>query len=190
MMSCSRKTIPEITPIVINTDCDSLIKNALSKIDNAKSVNNDSCYDYSFELIQLSENLSRCKSDFLKSQLETVSKPQTIITGKFRKSFNIDNSETIRLKHSILLKDSAIANLQSENIALNSKLKDKTKVVAKQGSAIGDGNTIYNKKKDRFWLGVIVAYGSLYILKALLTIISTYVPISIPIITIIKKFLP
>ena len=188
MMSCSRKTIPEITPIVINTDCDSLIKNALSKIDNAKSVNNDSCYDYSFELIQLSENLSRCKSDFLKSQLETVSKPQTIITGKFRKSFNIDNSETIRLKHSILLKDSAIANLQAENIALNSKLKDKVKV--SKGSAVGDGNTIYNKKKDRFWLGVIVAYGSLYILKALLTIISTYVPISIPIITILKKFLP
>lgn len=61
---------------------------------------------------------------------------------------------------------------------------------AKKGSAIGDGNKIDNRKSNKFWLGVLVAFGTLYCLNITLELIKKYFPISIPFITIFQKFLP
>ena len=149
-MSCSRKTLPEIAPIVIKSDCDSLIKTTLSKVGKS-----DSCYDFSFEIIQLSEELSKCKSDLLKSQIEIASKPTTIITGKVKKSFNIDNSEVVKLRNSLYAKADSSASINAENLALKGKVKELQKL---KNSTTGDssptmvksGNT--TKKSNWWWI--------------------------------------
>lgn len=152
-MSCSRKTLPEITPIVIKTDCDSLIKATLSKV--GKSAKSDSCNNFSFEIIQLSEELSQCKSELLKSQIVMSKQPTTIITGKVKKSFNIDNSEVIKLRNSLFAQADSIASINAENLALKGKVKDLQKL---KNSTTGDssptmvksGNT--TNKSNWWWI--------------------------------------
>jgi hypothetical protein len=152
-MSCSRKTLPEIAPIVIKSDCDSLIKSALSRV--GKSAKSDTCSDFVFEIIQLSEELSKCKSDLLKSKIETASKPTTIITGKVKKSFNIDNSEVVKLRNSLYAKADSIASINADNLALKSKVKELQKLKNSttgdsSPNAVSSGNT--TKKRSWWWI--------------------------------------
>lgn len=64
-----------------------------------------------------------------------------------------------------------------------------TPVKPKQ-TQIGDGNKQDNRKVNNFWLGVLVAFGTLFVLKNALNFVKMYFPVSAPIISMIQKFLP
>lgn len=181
-MSCHRQ-MPQQTPIVIKSDCDSLIKSALSKVD--KSAKSDSCKDFSFEIIQLSEELSQCKSELLKSQIVMSKQPTTIITGKVKNSFNIDNSEVIKLRNSLFAKADSIASINAENLALKGKVKELQKL---KNSTTGDNATNAVKsgnttKKISWWWIYLAGMLSWFIVQ---NIIFRTLKIYIPIL----KFLP
>jgi len=179
--SCSKHSIPQHLPVQqytqaapINTDCDSLIQAALSKLDK-DSIGSFPCDAIIIDNIRLSQSLSDAQKQAAIYKQDLINKPTetTIYTGKIKKSFNDivknsnNNSEVIKLRNSILIKDSAYANLQAENLALQGKIKQKptggsvigagnevnnSKVKAKSGSAIGDGNTITTKKMNWWWI--------------------------------------
>ena len=69
-------------------------------------------------------------------------------------------------------------------------VKTDNSVTAKKGSIVGDGNTMTTKKPDKFWLGVLCATGFFYLLGFGLSVLQRYVPISIFVIGIIRRFLP
>lgn len=182
-MSCSRKTLPEIAPIVIKSDCDSLIKSALSKV--GKSGKSDSCKDFSFEIIQLSEELAQCKSELLKSQIVMSKQPTVVINGRVKKSFNIDNSEVVKLRNSLYAKADSIASINAENLALKGKVKELQKL---KNSTTGDNATNAVKsgnttKKISWWWIYLAGMLSWFIVQ---NIIFRTLKIYIPIL----KFLP
>lgn len=202
-ISCSRKSVAKSSPVdVYNTQKakqnDSLIQAALKTVINQDSTCSE---DAALQVILLAQRLSDCESvnadlNILLAQAPkekiVVDKSRTKIKNSFNdvQKNNNNTTELYKLKNSLLARDSSIAELQAENAALGARLKDKTKVTAKQGSAIGDGNKIDNRKKDRFWLGVLVTLGVLYTIKTLFVFLKRYVPISIPVISFIQKFLP
>jgi len=71
-----------------------------------------------------------------------------------------------------------------------SVIKTDNSVKAKKGSIIGDGNVMTTKKPDKFWLGVLCATGFFYLLGFGLSVLQRYVPISVFIVGIIRRFLP
>lgn len=214
-ISCSRKSIPTATPlgVTVNSNCDSLISAAMAKIEHKDTTGDCTCREIELDNIRLSQSLSEAQKQAAQYKQDLINKPTetTVYNGKIKNSFNDitknsnNSNEVVRLKNSILIKDSAIASLQAENIALNGKLKQKAgkgsvigdsndvnnaKIKAKSGSAIGDGNKIDNRKSNKFWLGFLVATGIYYSLKILLELLKRYFPISIPIVSFIQKFLP
>ena len=54
---------------------------------------------------------------------------------------------------------------------------------------IGNDNVMTTKKPDKFWLGVLCATGFFYLLGFGLSVLQRYVPISVFIVGIIRRFL-
>lgn len=122
----------------------------MSKVDKSK---NDSCIDFSYDLIRLSESLAQCKSELLKSQIEHI--PTTIITGKVKKSFNIDNSEIVKLRNSLFAKSDSLALINADNLALKSKVKNLERIKNSttgnnSPNSVKSGNT--TKKISWWWI--------------------------------------
>ena len=191
--SCSKSTIPQHLPAQqntqaapINTDCDSLIQAALENIAADTmglriSLGNTLILDN----IRLTQALSDAQKQAATYKHDLINKPTetTIYTGKIKNSFNDivknsnNNSEVIKLRNSILIKDSAYANLQAENLALQGKIKQKptggsvigvgnevNNSKAKGGGVIGDGNTITTKKTS-VWPWILLGAACMFILQ-------------------------
>lgn len=71
-----------------------------------------------------------------------------------------------------------------------SVIKTDNSVKAKKNSIIGNDNVMTTKKPDKFWLGVLCATGFFYLLGFGLSVLQRYVPISVFIVGIIRRFLP
>lgn len=164
--SCSAKSITRKSPVAVKTDLpkvdksktDSTIKSAIQKIDSCDEI------ELQIEIITLAQSLSDCQEENENLYQLLAEKPkekETIIVDKsrtkYKKSFNDtqknsnNQTEVIKLKNSILVKDSAIANLEAENLALNGKIKDLTKITPKKGSVVGNDNEVDNSKKLAWW---------------------------------------
>lgn len=181
-MSCHRQ-MPQQTPIVIKSDCDSLIKATLAKV--GKSAKSDSCNDFSFEIIQLSEELAQCKSELLKSQIVMSKQPTVVINGRVKKSFNIDNSEVVKLRNSLYAKSDSIASINADNLALKGKVKELQKL---KNSTTGDSSPTMVKSgnttnKSNWWWTYLGGALSWFIAQNLVfKTLKTYFPF--------LKFLP
>lgn len=99
------------------------------------------CKEIIFDNATLVQRLSDCQKVNSELNILISQKPTKV---KIKNSYN----ETNKLNNSILVRDSAIASLQAENMLLNSKLK------ATKGSAVGDGNKITIKKSNWWWIFV------------------------------------
>lgn len=163
LVSCSRKHIPQsATPapvVVVHTDCDSLIKASLESI----ALNPD-FGDADVQIIELSQKLSDTQTELTQCSTQIAMKPTTVDVIppcppsriKIKNSFN----EETKLKNSMQIKDATIDGLTLENVALRGKLKQSndsiTKLVARKGGVIGDGNTVDNSKKGVGWFWIFV----------------------------------
>lgn len=189
-ISCCRKSVAKSSPVELykaqKESSDSAISKALAIVSNKDSID---CKETALQVIILSQRLSDCESANADLNIIVAEKPkekETIIVDKrktkYRNSFNDiqknsnNSTEIIKLKNSILVKDSAIANLVSENFLLNSKLKEKPKKVAKKGSAIGDGNTITTKKNTWWWI-FVAGYLFCHVLhKIVIPLLMRFIP--------------
>lgn len=163
LVSCSRKHIPQsVSPapvVVVHTDCDSLIKSSLESL----SLDSDKC-DADAQIVELSQKLSDTQVELTQCSTQLAMKPtETIVVQpcpptriKIKNSFN----EETKLKNSMQIKDATIDGLTLENVALRGKLKQSndsiSKMVAKKGGVIGDGNTVDNSKKGVGWFWIFV----------------------------------
>lgn len=151
LVACaSQKSTQQNQPstVIVNTNCDSLIQSALFKI---KSDSVTPCEDLQVEIIRLSQALSDCKKNESECTIALSLKPTTVIDKsrtKYRNSFNDitknsnNTTEVNNLKRSIQVKSDSIAYLQANNLALNSKVKDLTKI---KKSTTGDNSPNTNK---------------------------------------------
>lgn len=146
----------EVTqPVIIHTDCDSLINEALASIQSDDTADNYTEL-LKIEIIKLSVSLSECKNNYaILSQKPAVEKPcppTTVINGDFKpktkrsnnttttRSNNTTTSEIIKLKNSMLIKDSQIDSLTVSNVAFGKKVDRLNDVI------IGNENTISKLK--------------------------------------------
>lgn len=126
-------------------------------------------------------------------------KKDSIPCDDFQYSFVSEKTDTIKVevvknimtvktvvKHDTIFRDKIIITPAK----VVNKNNGNIRIKAKDGSAIGDGNKIDNRKNDRFWLGVLVTLGIIYLLKIGTGILSTYFPVSAPVISVLKKILP
>jgi hypothetical protein len=163
----STKTTP-VNAIVFNTDCDSLIKAALSKIKS------DSCnrIDLQIEVIRLTQALSDCYKHESECS-EALASKETVFVDKsktkIKNSFNDvtknsnNTTEINNLKRSIQVKSDSIAYLQSENLALNGKVKDliknKKSTTGENSPNIAKSGNTTQKAAWYLWVIVFIAGG-------------------------------
>jgi hypothetical protein len=152
-----RKKQETTQPVIIHTDCDSLINEALASIDTEDTADNYT-ESLKLEIIKLSVILSECKNNYaILSQKPVAEKPcppTTVINGDFKpktktkksgntttsRSNNTTTSEIIKLKNSMLIKDSQIDSLTVSNVAFGKKVDRLNDVI------IGNENTISKLK--------------------------------------------
>lgn len=170
-ISCNRKITPSVT--IIENNCDSLITETLKNIEKCPELlDQDSSYiKFIKELKQNNLDITRAFND---SKMEILVKSKIIdslkntkplvYVDKSKTKTKIKNSyndeEVIKLKNSMLIKDSVLDSVIFSNTSLNSKIKQlqKENTVLKAKGNIGDNSP--NKsgnvtKKSNFWYGVL-----------------------------------
>lgn len=168
LIACSRKSAPtstttipaQVTPVVIKTDCDSIVAELL-----AEFANSDLSASYEEALVRSISALNESQRQLAECQAELEMKPATVTVQKdcppqkvkIKNSFN----EETKLRNSLQIKDAQIESLQLDNVSLKSKLKESndsiTKILAKKGGVIGDGNTVDNSNKQLAWWWIFLA---------------------------------
>lgn len=145
-LSCGRSTVPQQSNTV-HSDINH--REVPNHVPDPIIISGDDCSRFQAVLDNNVGRLIKCESevDLLVQENENL-KDALNKSGKkvkIKNSFNVDNSQIIRLRNSnqILAQDNA--RLQADSAVMAGKIKDVIK---------HSGNT---KSKDRFWLGVLVA---------------------------------
>ena len=188
-ISCSRKITP--STIVIENNCDSLITETLKNIEKCPELlDQDSSYiRFIKELKQNNLDITRAFND---SKMEILVKSKIIdslkntkplvYVDKSKNKTKIKNSyndeEVIKLKNSMLIKDSVLDSVIFSNTSLNSKIKQlqKENTVLKAKGNIGDNSP--NKsgnitKKSNFWYGVLCGVLGLSLVITIFKLLKT-----------------
>lgn len=170
-ISCSRKITP--STIVIENNCDSLITETLKNIEKCPPLNKEDSF-YNSLIKDLKQNNLDITRAFNDSKMEVLIKNKIIDSLKNTKaSTYIDKSknktkiknsyndeEVIKLKNSMLIKDSKLDSVVFLNTSLNSKVKqlekENTKLKAKGNIGDNSPNKSGNvTKNSNFWYGVL-----------------------------------
>lgn len=163
---CSRKAAPTISPapyrpapVYVHSDCDSLIQEVLNDLANIETEcpEDNKLAAVVVELNDAKKALLICSTQLAAVPAITTQQPCPPTRIRIKNSYN----EETKLKNSMQIKDATIDGLTLENVALRGKLKQSndsiSKLVAKKGGVIGDGNTVDNSKKGVGWFWIFVA---------------------------------
>lgn len=205
---CSRKAVPTISvPVSVNNSCDSIIQALIDSIRTASPVQSDFddmfidvpiveveqvvidtsnvCNYYKITALEIAQQLNGTIQK-LKSSEKEAEYYKALASSRAKK---IVNNYTVNSKNkNTQIGDDNVQQIKPKGPAVSGE-GNVTAVKPKQ-SAIGDGNKLDNRSGDRLWLGVLLAFGTLFILKNVLNLIKMYFPVSAPIISMIQKFLP
>lgn len=178
--SCSGKLLPRkskqaqpqpqtagtVNPVA--EDCDSTAEAALKTIANNDTT--DQCQQLKIDNYIMATRLQSCahEVEILNEQLalkpKAIDKSKTVIKNSFndvQKNSN-NSTEIIKLKNSLLAKDSSILSLEAQNIGLNSRIRDLTKNknsnTGSGSNTAKSGNTT-DKAPFIAWLLVFLAGG-------------------------------
>lgn len=180
--SCSGKLLPrkskQAQPQTASTvnpvaeDCDSTAEAALKTIANNDTA--DQCQQLKIDNYIMATRLQSCAHEVEILNEQLALKPKVIETfidnsrTKYKNSFNDvqknsnNSTEIIKLKNSLLAKDSSILSLEAQNIGLNSRIRDLTKNkdsnTGSGSNTAKSGNTT-DKAPFIAWLLVFLAGG-------------------------------
>lgn len=195
LMSCNRN-IPHVTLPTELTPCDDAIQAILDSVQNVEPIY---IYDVITEAgvtdtICIVDSVS-CNQIKLMA-LEIAGKYNTVIKERDYYKFLAQSNAKKIINNNYINSKNKNTQIGDGNVS-----QDKAKGPATVGDGnvtpvkpkqtqIGDGNKQDNRKVNNFWLGVLVAFGTLFVLKNALNFVKMYFPLSAPIIAMIQKFLP
>lgn len=212
-IGCSRKAVPTIyiPSVKVDNRCDSLIQKLIDSIRTTVSVpfqsdlddvfgedipevvvekiivdTNDVCSYYKLSALEMAKKYNDIGQQLQQSKKETEFY-KALAQSQARK---IINNNYINSKNkNTQIGDGNVLQEKNKGPAVNG---DGNVIPIKPTqSAIGDGNKLDNRSKDRFWLGVLVASGVIIGLYTGWQIIKRYLPGFLPVrllVGIISKF--
>lgn len=172
LTGCGKNTVPQKTQIdAVIEQAKETIQNAPSPIECEDSAFIDFCNILKMHNIQLINKLQDKDGTIqvMSQIIDSLEKKPTTIIDKSRNKTKIKKSynEDIKMKNSLLIKDSQIDSLNINNLALKGKIKDLEKEITKnKNSSTGEnspntvksGNTT-KKASWYLWLIVFIAGG-------------------------------